>query len=110
MSEVQHVRRREVSAGEREGAGQYPRKREVSVLNWMGTLILSAIPVVNLIFFIVSICKSRQPSKRNYAIAMIILIVLALLLAFAGVAFFADELVAWLQTVRSSLDGLNVPI
>lgn len=110
MSEVQHARKRESSAGEREGASQYPRKREVSVLNWMGTLILSAIPVVNLIFFIVSICKSRQPSKRNYAIAMIILIVLALLIALAGFAFFADQLLEWMQAFRNSLDGANVPI
>ena len=32
---------------------QRVKKREISVLNWMGTLILASIPVVNLIMFIV---------------------------------------------------------
>ena len=61
-----------------------------SVLNWMGTLILYAIPGVNLIFLILTIIFAKSGSKRNFAIAGILLMVLCVMLTFAAFAVFPD--------------------
>lgn len=65
-------------------------KKQPSVLNWMGTLILYGIPGVNLIFLILSAIFAKSSGKRGFAIAGIILIVLSALLLFLAFAFFPD--------------------
>ena len=65
-------------------------KRQPSVLNWMGSLILYAIPGVNLIFLILSAIFAKSGSKRNFAIAGILLIVLSALLTFIAFMLFQD--------------------
>ena len=65
-------------------------KNRPSVLNWMGTLILYAIPGVNLIFLILSANFAKSGAKRNFAIAGILLAVLCLILTFAAFAVFPD--------------------
>jgi hypothetical protein len=65
-------------------------KRQPSVLNWMGSLILYAIPGVNLIFLILSAIFAKTTSKRNFAIAGILLIVLSALLTFIAFMVFPD--------------------
>ena len=65
-------------------------KRQPSVLNWMGTLILYAIPGVNLIFLILSAIFAKSTSKRSFAIAGILLIVLCALLTFLAFMLFPD--------------------
>lgn len=73
------------------------KRKSISVLNWMGTLILSAIPGVNLIFFILSLIFAKSSSKRNYAGAALILSAILLLAAAAAFVFFGDELVKWAE-------------
>ncbi len=80
------------------------KKREISVINWLGTLILSSIPVVNLIMFIVWTVTSKRASKRNFAIAGLILILLALVLCVVGIAFFAPQILSFFQWVRQTLN------
>ena len=58
--------------------------KSVSVWNWIGTLLLAAIPVVNLI-------------------AALALEIFFLLLFAAGLVFFGEEIITWLQTVQISL-------
>ena len=65
-------------------------KNRPSVLNWMGTLILYAIPGVNLIFLILSIIFAKTSAKRNFAIAGLLLMVLCAVLTFAAFAVFPD--------------------
>ena len=65
-------------------------KRQPSVLNWMGSLILYAIPGVNLIFLILSAIFAKSTSKRSFAIAGILLILLSAILVFAAFAIFPD--------------------
>lgn len=65
-------------------------KNRPSVLNWMGSLILYAIPGVNLIFLILSIIFARSGAKRNFAIAGLLLMVLCAVLTFAAFAVFPD--------------------
>ena len=77
--------------------------KSVSVWNWIGTLLLAAIPVVNLITMIVLIIKARTRTRRNFAIAALALKIFFLLLFAAGLVFFGEEIITWLQTVQISL-------
>ena len=76
--------------------------KSVSVWNWIGTLLLAAIPLVNLITMIVLIIKARTRTRRNFAIAALALEVFFLLLFAAGLVFFGEEIISWLQTVQIS--------
>lgn len=77
--------------------------KSVSVWNWIGTLLLAAIPVVNLITMVVLIIKARTRTRRNFAIAALALEIFFLLLFAAGLVFFGEEIITWLQTVQISL-------
>ncbi len=63
------------------------KKNSVSVLNWMGTILLCAIPGVNIIALICFLIFAKAPAKRTFAWAMfwwiIILVVLAIVLLLA---------------------------
>ena len=65
-------------------------RRQPSILNWMGSLVLYAIPGVNLIFLILSAIFAKSTSKRSFAIAGILLILLSAILVFAAFAIFPD--------------------
>lgn len=65
-------------------------RKSPSVLNWMGTLILYAIPGVNLIFLILSAIFAKSTAKRSFAIAGILLLVLFVVLMIAAFAVFPD--------------------
>ncbi len=77
--------------------------KSVSVWNWIGTLLLAAIPVVNIITMIVLIVRARTRTRRNFAIAALALEVFFLLLFAAALVFFGEEIITWLQTVRIPL-------
>ena len=77
-------------------------KRTPSVLNWMGTLILYAIPGVNLIFLILSAIFAKSTSKRSFAVAGILLIILCALLTFAAFAIFPDFFTKLAETMRQA--------
>ena len=77
-------------------------KRQPSVLNWMGTLILYAIPGVNLIFLILSAIFARSSGKRGFAIAGILLILLCAVLVFAAFAIFPDFFTRLTETMRQA--------
>ncbi len=64
----------------------------VRVGNWMWTLLLSAIPGVNVIFWIVTAFASHKPSKRTWAIASIIWLVICLALTACVVIFLGDQI------------------
>ena len=89
-------------------------KRQPSVLNWMGSLILYAIPGVNLIFLILSAIFARSSSKRSFAIAGIVLILLCAVLTFAAFAllpdFFAKLTDAMRQAVHPAPVGNVLPV
>ena len=72
----------------------------ISVLNWMGTLLLCAIPGVNILFVLLTIIFAKTPSKKNFAWALLLWTVLicaaiaALLLIFPAES---AELAAFLR-------------
>lgn len=82
------------------------KKREISVLNWLGTLFLASIPVVNLILFIVWAITCKRVGKRNFAIAALILIAVFIVLAVLAIAFFAPQILSFLEW----LQGLMGPV
>ena len=77
-------------------------KNRPSVLNWFGSLILYAIPGVNLIFLILSIIFAKSGAKRNFAIAGLLLIVLSCVLIFAAFAIFPDFFTDLGQRIRET--------
>ncbi len=74
----------------------------VSVGNWMWTLLLEKIPVVNLITFLVTALGSKKPSKRNWgyahallkmisSILVAVLLIIALVFAYPTISsYFRD--------------------
>lgn len=72
----------------------------VSVLNWMGTIILTAIPGVSLIFVILTLIFAKAPSKRNYAWALLILTALTMMAIVALLAIFPAEAAKLAQALR----------
>lgn len=77
-------------------ANERRKSSAVSVGNWMWSLVLAAIPVVNLVYFIITACATRKASKRAWAIANIIWIVLLVAIVVCAVTFFGDEILAGL--------------
>lgn len=84
-------------------------KNRPSVLNWMGTLILYSIPGVNLIFLILSIIFAKTGAKRNFAIAGLLLMVLALVLLCAAFALFPDFFTRMAQSMREAGQVISIP-
>lgn len=75
---------------------------------WIGTFILLIIPLVNLIcLFVWAFSGKTNPSKKTYARALLILILIELILAAAGVALaifvFHVDFQALLQPVLDAL-------
>ncbi len=73
--------------------------RRVSFLNWFFTLIVSAIPGVNILFFVITIATARNASKKSFAVAALVLSLLVLIAALAAVFFFGDEFVRWAENL-----------
>ncbi|NLG24869.1 MAG: hypothetical protein GX558_05905 [Clostridiales bacterium] len=80
--------------GERRAArrGEY---RRVSVGGWIGTLLLSAIPGVNLVLWIIWAFSARRPSRRSYAQALLILVAVVLIAAAVCAMVWGQEVVNW---------------
>ena len=69
------------------------KKKGISILNWMGTMVLCAIPGVNIIAMALMAGLAKSRSKRTFAGAFLILqaiIIVALVVAFM---VFGDEMV-----------------
>lgn len=77
-------------------------KNRPSILNWMGTLILYAIPGVNLIFLILSAIFAKSAAKRNFAVAGILLMVLCLILTCTAFAVFPDYFTKLGEAIREA--------
>ena len=84
-------------------------KGRVSVLNWMGSLILYGIPGVNLIFLILTIIFAKSGSKRNFAIAGLLLMVLFAVLVCAAFAIFPDYFTTLGQNLRETGRVIVIP-
>ncbi|MEF9973876.1 MAG: hypothetical protein RR296_02260 [Clostridia bacterium] len=78
------------------------KRRDISVLNWLGTLFLSIIPGVNLVMFFVWAFASKRATKRHFAIAALILTVLLLVVGVLACALYGDAIVGFLERLTPS--------
>lgn len=81
------------------------KSTKISTLNWMGTLLLCAIPGVNLIAIICFMIFAKSPSKRSFATAMLIWTLAALVAAVVLLAVFpteAGQLADYLRTLAAA--------
>jgi sterol desaturase/sphingolipid hydroxylase (fatty acid hydroxylase superfamily) len=69
-----------------------PKKRGISIVNWMGTLFLAAIPGVNIAVLILFAAFGKSSSKRTFAGAALILMAIFAVLAAAAFVIFGDQL------------------
>ena len=72
----------------------------ISFWNWFGTLLLCSIPGVNLIAIICFLIFSKNPSKRTFCAACLVLGLLAALGFFAVLIFLPErvgQLADWLR-------------
>ncbi|MBQ9721371.1 MAG: hypothetical protein IJV64_11865, partial [Oscillospiraceae bacterium] len=77
-------------------------KKQPTVLNWMGSLLLYSIPGVNLIFLILSAIFAKSSSKRSFAIAGILLLVVFAVLIFLAFALFPDFFTRLTEAMRQA--------
>lgn len=85
------------------------KKNRVSVWNWLLTLILYAIPGVNLISCILFIIFAKTQPKRSSAIAMLILILLGAALTCAAFIFFPAYMSDLAAKLRGTAPALELP-
>ncbi len=82
-----------------EGTREFGRKSIVSVMNWIGTLIVLAIPGVNIIMLFVWAITCRRASKRNFCIAVLVLSLIVIALSLALIAMYGDVIAKWIENL-----------
>ena len=85
------------------------KNKKVSVWNWLGTLILCSIPGVRLIALILFIIFAKAQSKRSFAIAMLLLDLIAVALVVAAFLVFPDQLAQFAADLRGGDAVLVMP-
>ena len=75
----------------------------VSVGGWLGTILLSAVPGLNLILWIIWAFAARRPSRRSFSIAMLILTGIFVVLVAAAICLFGSEILEWARSLDPEL-------
>lgn len=74
----------------RRDQGKAPRKKSISIIEWIGTILLSMIPVANIVFFILTLVFTRSRTKRNYAWAWLIIIIFTIIATVVTFILWGD--------------------
>ncbi len=82
-----------------DGTREFGRRSVVSVMNWIGTLIVLAIPGVNIIMLFVWAITCKRASKRNFCIAVLVLTLIAFALSLALIAVYGDVIAAGIENL-----------
>lgn len=69
--------------------------KKVSVGGWMGTILLSSIPVINLVLWFIWAFGARRASRRTFAAAMLWLTLIFVVLCVAALFVFGGDLLEW---------------
>ena len=75
------------------------RTPAISFINWFITLIVSLIPGANILFFIFTIALARTPSKRNFAIAALVLALVIGIALAVTLFWFSDSLIDFFNKI-----------
>lgn len=79
--------------------GDEERRADMSVGSWMGTLLLMAIPVINLVPLLCWAIASKKPSKRSYAIACLIWMLIICVVVALCLILFHGPILAWIESM-----------
>jgi len=77
--------------------------KKVSVMGWIGTLILSAVPVLNIILWLIWLFAAKRPSRRTFAGACLILTLLCAGLIALTAALYGREILEWARQLDPEL-------
>jgi len=80
-----------------DGTREFGRRSVVSVMNWIGTLIVLGIPGVNIIMLFVWAITCKRASKRNFCIAVLVLMLIAIAVTLTLVAVYGDAIATWIE-------------
>ena len=78
-------------------------EKPVSIGGWVGTLILSCVPILNIVLWAVWAFTAKCRSRRTFSIACLILTGVALLIALLAVSFFGTALLNWARGLNPNL-------
>lgn len=77
--------------------------KPVSVGGWLGTILLSAIPGLNLILWLIWAFFAKRPSRRSFSIAMLILTFIFAALIAAAIFLRGAEILDWARSLDPEL-------
>ena len=83
------------------------KKNKISALNWMGTLLLCAIPGVNLIAAICFMIFAKSPSKKSFGLAVLLWTILLAAAAVAVMLLIPDQVVEFAAFLREQAAALE---
>ena len=81
-------------------AERIARQQQISVLNWMLTLLISMIPGVNLIVWLAWQFMPVKKMRKRFALAALLLTILLAIAFFACFMAWGPQIVAWLESVQ----------
>lgn len=80
---------------------------QVSIVNWILTFILLGIPIVNIVMlFVWAFSSTTRVSKKNFAIAALIMMLIAIVGGIAVGIFFGSILTEFITSIFS---GSGIP-
>lgn len=86
------------------------KKTRISILNWMGTLLLCAIPGVNIVAIICFLIFAKAPSKRTFAWAMLLWMVIAVVLTAVLLLALPNQAAQLAATLREAAIPAPTPV
>lgn len=75
------------------------QRGDISIGSWMLTLLLMAIPVINLVPLLCWAIGSKKPSRRNYAIACLIWMLICVVAIALCLVLFHAQILTWLKAM-----------
>lgn len=81
-------------------AERIAREQQISVINWMLTLLVSMIPGVNLIVWIAWQFMPVKKVRKRFALAALLLTVLLAIIFFVCFMVWGPQIVAWLESIQ----------
>lgn len=74
-------------------------EKPVSIGKWVGTLLLTMIPCVNIILLIVWACSDKNKSRKNWAIATFIVTAIVLVVSYLVASAFGAAILNLLYSL-----------
>lgn len=82
-------------------ADRIAREQQISVFNWMLTLLISMIPGLNLIVWLAWQFMPVKKMRKRFALACLLLTVLLAIAFFACFMVWGPQIVEWLKSVQT---------